>query len=625
MVKLDSLFGRGSQDEVALEPQRGETLQRPENGARSEDQELKAIPASKKLILHGFHIQRPDPSYIAANAAYIDSLPIDGLAIYLSRAVGQTVYSSRIMTNTPVSEQELSALLQPIRNSTLSAKANSFALVFSNRPADPFDDWSVAIENFRKLARVVKAAGLRGIFFDNEEYFEHWTNYPDNSALPWSQSNSLRYAHSKSLEDYENQARLRGRQIMEAITDEFSEAAIIVLHGPYVSVPAKPTRLFRNLHFANELKGAFFAGLVEGKGPNAAVVDGGEMYNLRTESEFAESYQWRKNTIAQRASFIPAHVAEVWPERTSIAFGVYDRPFQGKPMNPTVLRSTIANAMKAADEFVWFYTETFSLIRRGGSGAASPAWVDGLRQGRSEGLAVAPLTVSPGTFAAKSLVSPDSYAAAFAPNLASETHVDSSFPVKLAGVAVRVRDSAGVDRQARLYAVAAGQVNFLIPEQTASGGAWVRVIRDGVEVAAGAVMIAPVAPTLFSANGTGQGLAAANALLVGADGSKTLQSVAAVDERGNVVAQPIVLGGNGGQVFLSLFGTGIRNFTSAEPMRLIVGGVNCLLQFVGPSPEFPGLDQVNALLDRSLAGSGEVDIHLIVDGIAANIVRISIH
>ena len=39
---------------------------------------------------------------------------------------------------------------------------------------------------------------------------------------------------------------------------------------------------------------------------------------------------------------------------------------------------------------------------------------------------------------------------------------------------------------------------------------------------------------------------------------------------------------------------------------------------------FAGLDQVNLLLPRSLAGRGDVDVALTVDGKAANIVRINI-
>jgi len=41
-------------------------------------------------------------------------------------------------------------------------------------------------------------------------------------------------------------------------------------------------------------------------------------------------------------------------------------------------------------------------------------------------------------------------------------------------------------------------------------------------------------------------------------------------------------------------------------------------------PQYPGMDQVNLPIDRSLAGRGEVDVVLTVDGVAANTVKINV-
>jgi uncharacterized protein (TIGR03437 family) len=45
---------------------------------------------------------------------------------------------------------------------------------------------------------------------------------------------------------------------------------------------------------------------------------------------------------------------------------------------------------------------------------------------------------------------------------------------------------------------------------------------------------------------------------------------------------------------------------------------------MGASSEFEGLDQVNVLIDRALAGAGEVDVALSVLGRQANPVRVLI-
>jgi uncharacterized protein (TIGR03437 family) len=49
------------------------------------------------------------------------------------------------------------------------------------------------------------------------------------------------------------------------------------------------------------------------------------------------------------------------------------------------------------------------------------------------------------------------------------------------------------------------------------------------------------------------------------------------------------------------------------------------VSYAGPQPEYPGLDQVNVLLPRSLRGRGEVNVALTVDGKAANTLRVNVH
>ena len=90
------------------------------------------------------------------------------------------------------------------------------------------------------------------------------------------------------------------------------------------------------------------------------------------------------------------------------------------------------------------------------------------------------------------------------------------------------------------------------------------------------------------------------------------------------VAVPIDLSNASDQVFLVLFGTGIRNRSAAANVSVKIGGADSVVQFAGPQGGFPGLDQVNALLSQSLAGRGNVDVVMNVDGRAANTVSINI-
>jgi len=134
-----------------------------------------------------------------------------------------------------------------------------------------------------------------------------------------------------------------------------------------------------------------------------------------------------------------------------------------------------------------------------------------------------------------------------------------------------------------------------------------------------------VAPGLFAANANGQGVAAAVALRV-RGGVQTFEPVAQFDAAtGRFVAAPIDLGQEGDQVILLLFGSGIRGRSALSAVTCTIGRVAVPVGFAAAAPGFIGLDQVNVgPLPRSLAGRGEVDVVLTVDGKEANRVRISI-
>ena len=59
-------------------------------------------------------------------------------------------------------------------------------------------------------------------------------------------------------------------------------------------------------------------------------------------------------------------------------------------------------------------------------------------------------------------------------------------------------------------------------------------------------------------------------------------------------------------------------------MSVKIGGITAQVQYAGAQSQFAGLDQVNVAVPRALAGLGEVDLALTVDGKAANVVRVNI-
>ncbi|MEP7270242.1 MAG: BACON domain-containing carbohydrate-binding protein [Acidobacteriota bacterium] len=234
-------------------------------------------------------------------------------------------------------------------------------------------------------------------------------------------------------------------------------------------------------------------------------------------------------------------------------------------------------------------------------------------------------TVSAASFSGQALAA-ESIAAAFGVGLATSVVSAATVPLptSMAGTTVSVRDSVGVERLAGLFFVAPSQINYLIPPGTATGAATITVTSSDGALSIGNVTISVIAPGLFTANATGEGVPSALALRAKANGAQMYEPVARFDQAQNrFVPVPIDLGPIGDQVFLILFGTGLRQRSSLSAVTCQIGGVASDVSYVGEVSGLAGLDQVNLSLPRALAGRGEVDVVLTVDGSTANTVRVA--
>jgi uncharacterized protein (TIGR03437 family) len=150
------------------------------------------------------------------------------------------------------------------------------------------------------------------------------------------------------------------------------------------------------------------------------------------------------------------------------------------------------------------------------------------------------------------------------------------------------------------------------------------VINGAHQEASLGVTVSAVSPGLFSADWTGQGVAAAVALYIGADGATTFSLAANCGANGVCAATPIDVSDSAKKVYLSLYGTGIRGRSALAQVEVTVGGVPVQVQYAGAQMQYDGLDQVNVLLPASLAGRGDVSVIATVDGQAANTIRVTL-
>jgi uncharacterized protein (TIGR03437 family) len=164
-----------------------------------------------------------------------------------------------------------------------------------------------------------------------------------------------------------------------------------------------------------------------------------------------------------------------------------------------------------------------------------------------------------------------------------------------------------------------------MPPGTADGAASVMITSGAAGLFNGTIHIARVAPGLFTANASGQGVAVGNALRVKADGAQTYEPISRWDAaQARFVTSPIDLGPASDQLFLILYGTGLRHRSSLQAVLVKIGGIDVQALYTGAQGAFAGLDQINLPVPRSLAGRGEIEILVTVDGQPANAVRVSI-
>lgn len=200
-----------------------------------------------------------------------------------------------------------------------------------------------------------------------------------------------------------------------------------------------------------------------------------------------------------------------------------------------------------------------------------------------------------------------SIAAAFGTNLARGTAQAASvnLPFELGGVTVTVGGFA-----ARLIFVAPGQINFVMPQGIADGDMIdFSVNNNGVQSAAKAKVVG-ASPGVFTATSDGVGAAAAQCGVV--MGSSFV-----------ITAPPCAASTESEQRFLILYGTGWRLSGTAN-VTLRVGDQALTVNYAGPQGDFPGLDQINAVIPAALMGKGEQDTVVTASSQASKTVKVTI-
>jgi uncharacterized protein (TIGR03437 family) len=216
------------------------------------------------------------------------------------------------------------------------------------------------------------------------------------------------------------------------------------------------------------------------------------------------------------------------------------------------------------------------------------------------------------------------FAIAYGPVLAERDSHSAGLrlPLSLGKLSVEVIDVRGVTRRAGIFGATAGwgQVNFVIPADSAPGPGSMTVVRADGSRSSAKIMIADTAPG-FWARVSCRGPAQGTVVRVFANG-RTAQAPLSSCEKGDCKTVPIVMT-SGAVTRVRLEGSGFRYARSAANIELTIGGIRVPVVSFGAARD-AGMDQVTVEIPASLRGLGETDVVCRLNGRVSNPVRIRI-
>jgi uncharacterized protein (TIGR03437 family) len=249
------------------------------------------------------------------------------------------------------------------------------------------------------------------------------------------------------------------------------------------------------------------------------------------------------------------------------------------------------------------YTCTVAAINAAGQGPAATI-----------SNAVTPVAFTPvngASFGAGTLA-PGAFGSLLGQNLAPfiYTAPPGTLPTTLGNGTLTLIDSTMQELPMGLSYLSPAQINFVVPENSSLGPATLRLIVNGVTTI-GSATVNAIQPGLFTLSSNGVGTAVANVLHVASNGDRFYTDTTA----------PIAFTTPDQKIYLTIYGTGFRK---GSLFTVTAGDVPLPVLYAGSQTVYPGLDQLNAELPRSLAGAGTVTVKLIVDGQTANPVTITV-
>lgn len=341
-----------------------------------------ASGVDKKMIGHSWDLLNVRPADVVRNLDAWEQVPLDGISLSLSRNipdVGSLGHGS-VMQAPRWERQWFAEDIAVLRQcASRNLKHNFLTTFWAPRKRLAWDDdkgWEQFAHNLGVVAWLAKEGHAKGILIDPEDYPKTRQYFVVDGDAPYPVSAAL--------------ARKRGAQVMASMAAEYPEITLLSfwmlsLHPNYLTAddPLAMTAA------AGDLWPSFINGMLDALPPAARMIDG---------DEHAYRYQAAKNDFylscwrtQNRALKLVDPVNRVKYQTQVLAgFGLYldmytnasDSPWffgelDGSRLNH--LRYNFAQALDAAQEYVWIYGEKMDWIKwKGTHREKNPTWEERL-------------------------------------------------------------------------------------------------------------------------------------------------------------------------------------------------------------------------------------------------------
>lgn len=345
---------------------------------------LNCHAAEHKKYLIEFGWDEPDTRYLREHITEMEKMPFDGCVFhagYRKASGGDGSFTWEGWSSNSITKAQLAPAIEDLKATKFRRFSQNF-LRFNVTPGglDWFDDHSAIMNNARLAAEIAHEGKCAGVLFDIEQY-----------NAPIFQYRSCRDATNKSWEVYARQVRRRGNEVMRAFRQGWPDATIFLTFG--YSLPWSNSRGGQKslLDCNYGLLAPFLDGMME-VAARGQIIDGAETaYSFNHPDRFAPLYK------ALREDLLPIVAdAQSYQQKISIGFGLWldhDWRKRGWETNdvaknyftPALFESSVREALKVADEYVWVYTEQPRWWAADGGPEKLPeAYVQALKRARAK-------------------------------------------------------------------------------------------------------------------------------------------------------------------------------------------------------------------------------------------------